>query len=260
DVWIIGYTPSITLGAWAGNNNNTSMDKKVAGFIVAPMWRAYMDEILKTVPVEKFPTPPVDDSFDLKPVLRGRFEGGISQRIDTISGKLANEFTPKETTKEILTGGVHSILYWLDKNDPRGPAPQNPQKDPQFTAWEYGVQRWVQSTNYTPPQTEMIPTEYDTVRTKDSQPKISLTLDSGGYIVNKPFTISPTISSTFPISKIEYFINGIPVNTLDKTQTSLTLTPSDSDILVGNHTLKITVTDTIYNRASIEQPLIIVSQ
>jgi 1A family penicillin-binding protein len=38
DVWIVGYTPSLAVGAWAGNNNNTSMEKKVAGMIIAPMW------------------------------------------------------------------------------------------------------------------------------------------------------------------------------------------------------------------------------
>lgn len=260
DAWIIGYTPSVTLGAWAGNNNNTPMEKKVAGFIVAPMWRAFMDEILKTVPVEKFPTPPVDDSFDLKPVLRGRWEGGISQRIDTLSGKQATQFTPKETTKEILTGGVHSILYWLDKNDPRGPQPQNPQKDPQFNAWEYGVQKWLQGQNYIAPQTETIPSDTDTVHTEQSQPKISLSLDSNGYLVNSPLTITPQVSSSFPITKIEYSIDGIPVGESTKIPFSLNFTPADSDVLVGNHTLKITVTDSVYNRASIEQQLTIVSQ
>src|SRR3989344_3514448 len=27
DAWVMGYTPSIAVGAWAGNNNNTSMEK-----------------------------------------------------------------------------------------------------------------------------------------------------------------------------------------------------------------------------------------
>lgn len=260
DAWIIGYTPSITLGAWAGNNNNTPMEKKVAGFIVAPMWRAFMDEILKTVPVEKFPAPPVEDSFDLKPVLRGHWEGGISQKVDTLSGKQATQFTPRETTKEILTGGVHTILYWLDKNDPRGPAPQNPQKDPQFNAWEYGVSRWLQNQNYTPPQTENIPTETDTVHTADSQPKISLSLDSSGYIVNNPITLSPVFSTSFPISKVEYNIDGIPVGESALSPFSLTFVPESSGILVGNHILKVTVTDSVYNRASVEQQITIVSQ
>ncbi len=37
DAWIIGYTPSVVVGTWAGNNDNTPMDHKVSGLIVAPM-------------------------------------------------------------------------------------------------------------------------------------------------------------------------------------------------------------------------------
>jgi membrane peptidoglycan carboxypeptidase len=44
DTWILGYTPSIAVGCWAGNNNNTPMEKKVAGFIVAPMWNEFMQK------------------------------------------------------------------------------------------------------------------------------------------------------------------------------------------------------------------------
>jgi membrane peptidoglycan carboxypeptidase len=37
DAWTVGYTPSIVVGVWAGNNDNTPMAKQVAGYIVAPM-------------------------------------------------------------------------------------------------------------------------------------------------------------------------------------------------------------------------------
>ena len=57
DAWIVGYTPSIAVGAWAGNNDNTPMEKKVAGFIVAPLWNAFMIEVLKELPDEKFEKP-----------------------------------------------------------------------------------------------------------------------------------------------------------------------------------------------------------
>ena len=41
DAWIVGYTPSLVVGAWAGNNDNSPMEKKVAGFIIAPLWNAF---------------------------------------------------------------------------------------------------------------------------------------------------------------------------------------------------------------------------
>ena len=59
DAWTFGYTPSFVLGAWAGNNDNTPMEKKVAGFIVSPMWRAFFEEALAKLTKEEFekPTP-----------------------------------------------------------------------------------------------------------------------------------------------------------------------------------------------------------
>lgn len=119
DAWIIGYTPNIAVGVWAGNNDNSEMEKKVAGFIVSPMWREFMDKILPSLPVEPFFVPERENYSSLKPVLRGEV------------GEPGAE--------------IHSILYWVDKNDPRGPRPENPSSDPQFQNWEYAVKLWLNS-------------------------------------------------------------------------------------------------------------------
>ena len=50
DAWILGYTPSLSVGAWVGNNDNTPMEKKVARFIVAPLWHEFMEYALSRVP------------------------------------------------------------------------------------------------------------------------------------------------------------------------------------------------------------------
>lgn len=139
DAWIIGYTPSVVVGTWAGNNDNTPMAKKVSGLIVAPMWRAFMDEVLKEFPDEKFTAPQKEDSYDLKPVLRGKWQGGIS---NITQNTIIDPNTPYNAIQEVLSGGVHSILYWVDKDNPRGPVPQIPSLDPQFDRWEYGVRLW----------------------------------------------------------------------------------------------------------------------
>jgi 1A family penicillin-binding protein len=132
DAWIIGYTPGIVVGAWVGNNNNTPMEKKVAGFIVAPLWRELMDKILPNVSYESFGPPPAIDP-SLKPVLRGIWQGGYS---NSASGG------------QSIGGGIHDILYWVDKNDPRGPSPSNPANDPQFKNWEAAVRKWAQTSGY----------------------------------------------------------------------------------------------------------------
>ncbi|HXK40457.1 MAG TPA: penicillin-binding transpeptidase domain-containing protein, partial [Candidatus Paceibacterota bacterium] len=114
DAWIIGYTPNIVVGAWAGNNDNTPMEKRVAGFIIAPLWREVMEAALTDLPNEPFAFPSYDYAR-LKPVLTGSWQE---------------------------EEGVHSILHYVDKNDPRGPYPTNPGRDPQYKYWEAQVSAW----------------------------------------------------------------------------------------------------------------------
>ncbi|MEI6494734.1 MAG: PBP1A family penicillin-binding protein [bacterium] len=132
DAWIMGYTPNIAVGAWAGNNDSSPMVKKVAGMIVAPMWNAFMQQAIAIMPDERFPEPaPIDPN--LKPVLRGDWNSDPS--------------------------GVHEILQYVDKDNPLGPAPSYPQGDPQYWLWETPVERWAASNGYSgvTPRTKIIP-------------------------------------------------------------------------------------------------------
>ena len=56
DNWTIGYTPSLVVGVWAGNNDNTPMAKGLASGITgaSPIWQKTMIEFLKDKKDEKF--------------------------------------------------------------------------------------------------------------------------------------------------------------------------------------------------------------
>jgi 1A family penicillin-binding protein len=56
DGWIIGYTPSIVTGVWAGNNNNTPMIKGPGVSVSGPIWKSYMEQVLINYPKENFST------------------------------------------------------------------------------------------------------------------------------------------------------------------------------------------------------------
>lgn len=58
DAWTIGYTPSITVGVWVGNNNNSSMDSIAGSLGAAPIWKDIMEGVLKDTNVEQFKRPP----------------------------------------------------------------------------------------------------------------------------------------------------------------------------------------------------------
>ncbi len=140
DAWSIGYTPEIAVGTWAGNNDNTPMEKKTAGLIVAPMWHDIMAVALSSTTGETFVPPPAIDPT-LKPVLRGNWRGDatITNQNFNYQGVFGYTYQQPVTTY----GSIHSILYWVDKKNPTGPTPIDPNSDSQYQSWEYGVQRWV---------------------------------------------------------------------------------------------------------------------
>jgi penicillin-binding protein 1C len=114
DAWAMGYTPSLVVGVWAGNNDNTPMKRNGSSILAAvPMWSAFLQQALPMVPNTTFAPP--DSPSEPKPVLAGQ---------------------------PVTNGQVHTILYYVDKNNPDGPDPTNPNADPQFHNWETGVQAW----------------------------------------------------------------------------------------------------------------------
>jgi penicillin-binding protein 1A len=55
DAWAIGYTPSIVVGVWAGNNNNAEMTKRQpAATVAGPIFHNFLKEILPNLPKEQF--------------------------------------------------------------------------------------------------------------------------------------------------------------------------------------------------------------
>ena len=116
DAWTVGFTPNISVGAWAGNNDNTPMVRRVSGFIIGPAWSEFMRYALTRLPQEPFARAEAQPTS--KPVLNGIWQ------------------TPGSD------GLIHSILYWVNKNDPQGSTPPST-NDAQYRYWEYPIQAWV---------------------------------------------------------------------------------------------------------------------
>jgi penicillin-binding protein 1C len=139
DAWVIGYTPSVAIGVWAGNNDNSKMVKSVAGYIAAPMWHEAMAYALTKYPKTYFGEPsPIFST--VPPMLQG------SWYVPDLNGN----FFP------------HSLLYWIDKKNPQGPPPSDPSSDSQFAYWEYAISDWYTSHPYLFPIKQMLPVPLST--------------------------------------------------------------------------------------------------
>ena len=139
DAWIMGYTPNLAVGAWVGNNDNATMGGGLSGLITTPMWREFMTLALEKLPEESFTQPQIATS-GIKPVLRGEY-------IDTTALLNAmQEDGEEEVDVANIYNNIHSILHYVNKNDPLGPYPSNPSSEPAYANWEYGVQLWKEET------------------------------------------------------------------------------------------------------------------
>lgn len=193
DVWIVGYTPGIAVGAWAGNNDNSPMEKRIAAFIIAPMWHEFMDHALEKYSSrdDRFPAPAPDDG-SLPPVLRGEWNTNPSQ-------------------------GVHEILYWVTKDNPRGARPVSPGIDPQFQHWEYPVQLWAQG---------IAPTEGGTGQGQTSGFQFTSPSIGALFSYGTPITITGSASNPSNVLSVSYFVNGSLIGTTGQPPYSVVYTPT----------------------------------
>lgn len=184
DAWEIGYTPSISIAAWIGNNDNTPMSQQASAKIVGPLWTSLMNFELTRIPVENFDEPEPYET-GVNPFLMGTWRGP------------GNE--------------IHSELFWINKNNPKGPPPSFTQNDEQFKNWEYGVLNWAngaQASNLIQQSTNI-------------ERNNALIQGTGAFKITNPINFSiidknsrQAISITGYDDKtlsVEYYINGVSI-------------------------------------------------
>ncbi|RMD64357.1 hypothetical protein D6833_04525, partial [Candidatus Parcubacteria bacterium] len=192
DAWSLGYTPSIVVGVWAGNNDNTPMVRHGSSLLAAvPMWSAFMKQYfsLRNPPSEPFPRP--DPVIAAKPILQGNYAPGRQ---------------------------IHTILYYVRKDDPQGPPPEDPSQDPQFANWEAAVLAWARQAipnfeeEYNQGASSTIP---DALRGK-FPPFVHISAPSPGEFVRTTLSVRARIDSEQPLVQVNIYWNGTLVGTAER--------------------------------------------
>jgi 1A family penicillin-binding protein len=251
DAWTMGYTPSLAAGVWVGNNDNTEMSRGADGSIVAaPIWNQFMKRATAGLPAETFNTPPANDSE--KPILRGEIDTVTTRVVDIYSGKTIPQSCintyPSKYTKEVSYKETHSILHFVDKNDPNGPAPSNHSTDPQYNQWEAPVRAWAARNGYISPGQEEF--ENCDFRSSDQQPTITIKKPANNSELSEDtFSISTQFSAkdNHKIAKVEYYIDKTLVETV--TSSPFQTSYSAYNLTNGKHTLTVIAYDEVQNNS-----------
>ncbi len=194
DAWTIGYTPSLVVGVWAGNNNNEPMTKEGASIAAAvPIWRDFMVAAFRDRPPEVFEKPEL--VLREKPMLRGEY---------LVRYQAGSEILPQ----------IHSLLFYVDKGNPLGPELRNPADDPQFENWEKPVLVWAEKnvadfSNFNkplPPDSLVLNEGLTAPRPADIDIKF-IRPQSGDFIDGR-ISVSAEINSANLLSKAELYLNN----------------------------------------------------
>lgn len=215
DGWTMGYTPSLAVGVWAGNNDNSPLASGADGvYVAAPIWRKFMDGALQNSSIEEFPKYEKEDAG--KEILNGKLDITDKMKVCEIPGEknkycIASSACPanKIKNKEFFTG--HSILWYVKKDDPRGDAPEHPEDDPQFKNWEKAVKKWAEKEkDY---NTDPVPTEECKSADFESyKPSLKITApDNGSTITSPSFSIAASVSAGYGTKSITLYINGAEI-------------------------------------------------
>ncbi|MGB4943432.1 MAG: penicillin-binding protein, partial [Candidatus Moraniibacteriota bacterium] len=240
DGWTIGFTPSLAVGVWAGNNDNSPMVAGSDGVVVAaPIWRAFLDQALTNAGTERFPKYEKED-ID-KPMLGGKIEEKKDLKVCEIPDEddkycLANKYCPGGESDKKDFVEPHDILHYAKRDDPRGDRPDKPDRDGQYKNWEKAVKDWYKKQKgiiaEEPPEKECSADDF-----KKYKPSVRLNLP--GSTNSSTLTISANVNAPYGVSKVTFAVEGNKIGELsEKPYTVSYSIPSDQN----NSTLDVEVT------------------
>lgn len=146
DNWAVGYTPSVVVGAWVGNNNNAEMSAVVASGVTgaSPIWNKIMSAALQGKANEGFAKPDDVIQTEIDGLVTGKPHGGSPTRKEyfVVGTEPKNESGAYQHRK-VCKSNPHRLandnedneekdVVVLQENDPTG-----------ADKWQKGIDEWV---------------------------------------------------------------------------------------------------------------------
>lgn len=254
DAWTMGYTPGLAVGVWVGNTPLPKPMKAGGNALAGSIFRNFMVSSTRDMAVELFPEPK-RENLPTKPVLSGA-EGGIKLSINMRNGRIATSSTPEHLIEEKFYLPPHDILHYVRRDDPAGPAPENPGDDAQYEAWELALQDWVvrQQAKGVNVTFEEPPTEYDTPMSIELMPTLTVTYPTANMTITTR-DIMFTVQAAAPrgVVRVLYFIDGSQVAA--SSQFPFSAAYHARNLKLGPHLFKVIAEDDQGNAAVQQFPI-----
>jgi membrane peptidoglycan carboxypeptidase len=241
DNWTIGYTKSVVLGVWVGNNDNSEMNQKIASGVTgaSPIWNKVMKELLK-----EYKDGIMDKPDKVKAVEIDSYLGGLPKdnnpkrteyfiegtepkdvspyykrlKISKSNGKIANDVEAKSGNYE------EKDFIIITERDPLSTDGRN--------RWQEAIDAWAKEQNddkY----------KYPTETSDSSSDGVVVSIKSPGNetkVDSNDIEVRAVITSVASIKQVKIWINGEEKKSLDGDRDDLT---EKFNLPDGVYTLKI---------------------
>lgn len=243
DNWAVGYTPSIVVGVWVGNNDNSEMSPAVASGVTgaSPIWNKIIREAIKDKPNEPFERPSKVNQVEVdglmtgkphsgSPIRREYFTSGTEPKLESSAYQRAR--VCRQNSHRLANDGEdgeEKDVIILKEDDPTG-----------ASKWQEGIDTWV----LTAPDPRFV----GATKGCSGVPGFSA---SGGVIqivnvanganVPRVFDVLASVNSPAGVKKITWSIDGAQKSTQVSEPFALHVEFPGGDR--GSHTITVTLED-----------------
>lgn len=223
DNWTIGFTKSVTVGVWVGNNDNSPMNEQITSGVTgaSPIWHTIMANVL-SLKSKKYADGIMDKPDKVKAVEIDAYLGGLPKdgqskrteyfiegtepkdispfykklKLSKTNGKLANEV-------EIKTGNYEEKDFIvITENDPVSADGKN--------RWQEGINAWAAGQN-----NDLFKYPTETSDNNSDSVVIQIKSPSDRSTTGKQVQFMIRITSSNPIKNTKLYLNGAEFKNFD---------------------------------------------
>lgn len=250
DNWTVGYTPTVVVGAWVGNNDNSPMNQALASGVTgaAPIWRRIMLATLSGKKDEPFSRPGNIIDMDIDAYGGGTpVSGTPTRREKFIKGteptgpayiykniKMSRHDGSKLANEVEIGNGQYDLKQYVVFSE------QDPVSTDGKNRWQIAIDAWVAGqgdSKFHPPTDTYQGT--DTIGMNVKSPKDMTRVDSNSV------TVEVTVVTLNDLDRVEIGVDGSIVQTVHDKNVNLTITVPN-----GSHIIHIDVADNKGNHVS----------
>lgn len=244
DNWTIGYTESVAVGVWVGNNDNSIMSPVVASGVTgaSPIWNKIMSEALKDKSNQSFKKADNVNQIEVDGLLTGKPHGGSPVRHEYfISGTEPKGESSSYQHLKVCKNNPHRLANDNEDAEEKDVAVLKEDDPTGANKWQAGIDAWV--------LTAADPKLVGVTRGCSGVP--GFTAGTGGVIeivnvsngANVPhvFDVLARVNSPAGVKKVTWLIDGSTKSTLTAEPFALHVEFPKED--KGSHTITVTLED-----------------